>query len=182
LVWKAPIAKFTRSTPAIVGGRIFLGDERGDLRAFDTASGRELWKHSLGGYVSACPVVTPAGIVFASEQGAVALLGENGSQKWKITLDGGVTGQPIATQSQLLVPTGKGLAVLRQADGQPDTRFEGPKFAEKILGVAKWRDQLFLDAGRIWTDFSVPPRTYVKTQGRLAIWVPESSKPSQDVQ
>lgn len=180
-VWKSPIAKFTRSTPAIQGDRIFLGDESGTMRAFDLKTGRELWKQALGGYISACPVVTPAGIAFASEQGDLAFVGADGNIKWKRALGSGVSGQPIATQTQLLIPTEKGLMVLRQSDGQPDSRFIGPDVPHKILSVAKWRNQLFLNVGYAWTDFRWPPRTYVETENQTMIWVPEANAPHTEV-
>ena len=182
LAWKAPLAPFTRSTPAIHQGRVYLGDEGGVLRSFDLGSGRELWKHSLGGRISNCPVVTPAGIAFATEEGAVALVGPDGAIRWQRDLGTGTSGQPIATQTQLLVPTETGLLVLQQADGQPDPRFEfqsqGPKLEQKVLSVAKWRDQLFLNVGYAWTDYRWPPRTYMEVENRVALWVPESPPPT----
>ena len=94
----------------------------------------------------------------------------------------GTSGQPIATQTQLLVPTETGLLVLQQADGQPDPRFEfqsqGPKLEQKVLSVAKWRDQLFLNVGYAWTDYRWPPRTYMEVENRVALWVPESPPPT----
>jgi hypothetical protein len=86
----------------------------------------------------------------------------------------------MATQTQLLVPTEKGLRVVRQADGLADPRFEGPKLDEKVLGVAKWRDQLFLNVGYAWTDERWPPRTYVEVEHKPSIWVPESTLPAAD--
>jgi len=174
LVWKAPIAPLTRATPAIHAGRVFVGDESGVLRAFDLASGRELWQQALGGRVSTCPVVTPAGIAFANDSGTIAFVGPDGAIQWKQDLATGVSGQPMATQTQLLVPTETGLRVLTQADGLADPRFEGPKLDEKVLSVAKWRDQLFLNVGYAWTDYRWPPRTYMEVENKVVILVPEA--------
>ena len=180
LAWKAPIAPLTRSTPAIHEGRVYLGDESGTLRAFDLASGREAWQQSIGGRISNCPVVTPAGIAVANEAGTVAVVSPEGEIRWQRDLATGLSGQPIATQTQLLVPTDTGLAVLQQADGQADPRFAGPKLDQKVLGVAKWRDQLFLNVGYAYTSYTTPPRTYMKTENRVAVWVPESPSPAAD--
>ena len=180
LAWKAPIAPLTRSTPAIHEGRVYLGDESGTLRAFDLASGREAWQQSIGGRISNCPVVTPAGIAVANEAGTVALVSPEGAIRWQRDLATGLSGQPIATQTQLLVPTDTGLAVLQQADGQADPRFAGPKLDQKVLGVAKWRDQLFLNIGYAYTSYITPPRTYMKTENRVVVWVPESPSPAAD--
>ena len=180
LAWKAPIAPLTRSTPAIHEGRVYLGDESGTLRAFDLASGREAWQQSIGGRISNCPVVTPAGIAVANEAGTVAVVSPEGEIRWQRDLATGLSGQPIATQTQLLVPTDTGLAVLQQADGQADPRFAGPKLDQKVLGVAKWRDQLFLNIGYAYTSYITPPRTYMKTENRVVVWVPESPSPAAD--
>jgi len=175
-VWKAAIGKFTRATPAVLGNRVFLGDEAGVTHAFDTGTGKELWKQTLGGYVSTGPVVTPDGVAFASEQGDLIFTGHDGAARWKRSLGVGVTGQPIATQTQLLVPTDKGLLVLRRVDGKPDERFTGPELTKKVLSVAKWRDQLFLHIGYAWTDFNWPPRTYAEFVNQSVLWMPEPAK------
>jgi outer membrane protein assembly factor BamB len=180
LAWKAPIAPLTRATPAIQGGRVYLGDEGGTVRAVDLATGREVWKHALGGRISTCPVVTPDGIAFASEQGAVAIVAADGKVRWQRDLAVGVSGQPIATQTQLLVPTEKGLAVLERSDGQADPRFSGPPLGQKVLSVAKWRDQLFMNVGYAWTDERWPPRTYMEVENRAIVWIPESPASGAD--
>jgi outer membrane protein assembly factor BamB len=184
LIWKAPIAPLTRSTPAIHGGRVYLGDEGGTVRAVDLATGREAWKHALGGRISHCPVVTPDGIAFASEQGAIAVVAADGKVRWQRDLTVGVSGQPIATQTQLLVPTEKGLAVLKRSDGQADPRFQfkfqGPPLDQKVLSVAKWRDQLFLNVGYAWTDDRWPPRTYMDAENRALVWIPDPPASAAD--
>jgi len=83
----------------------------------------------------------------------VDALGFDRAVLWKVTMPGEVTAQPIATLTQLLVPTDKGLKVLRRADGQIDDQFEGPASTRKILGVLKWRDQLFAEGKteRAWS-------------------------------
>ena len=174
LGWKAPIAPLTRATPAIHDGRVYLGDESGVLRAFDLASGRELWQLPLGGRVSTCPVVTPSGIAFANDSGTIAFVRPDGAIQWKQDLAAGVSGQPIATQTQLLVPTETGLQIVTQVDGLADPRFEGPTLDQKVLSVAKWRDQLFLNVGYAWTDFRWPPRTYMEVENKVVILVPEA--------
>ena len=180
LAWTAPIAPFTRSTPAIHEGRVYLGDESGTVRAFDLASGQEVWKQPLGGRISNCPVVTPDGIAFATEGGTVALVSPEGAIGWNRDLATGVSGQPIATRTQLLVPTDTGLQVLQRADGQADPRFEGPKLDQKVLGVAKWRDQLFMNVGYAYTNYKSPPRTYMLAENRAVLWLPESPSPATD--
>jgi len=176
LAWKSPIAKFTRATPAVKDNKIFIGDEGGAIRCFDAASGKELWQHPLSGYISTCPVVTPEGVAFASESGEAAFTNIDGAIIWRRSLGAAVSAQPMATQTQLLMPTEKGLMVLRRTDGQTDDRFTGPDVPNKILSVAKWREQLFMHVGYCWTDFRWPPRTYAEFENKAVFWVPDTAK------
>ena len=55
-LWKAPVAKYSDSTPAVDGGVVYLADQKGTVRAISATDGRELWKTELADEFSRCPV------------------------------------------------------------------------------------------------------------------------------
>ena len=72
--WKAPIALYSDSTPAVDQGVVYLADQQGQARAVDAATGKVLWTTSLGDEFSRCPVVGPDKIVFGCNDGTLAVL------------------------------------------------------------------------------------------------------------
>jgi len=172
-LWKSPIAKLTRASAAVKGERVYIGDEEGGMHCFDAATGAALWKTVLKieGYISACPVVTDEGVFFASESGAMALVGEDGAVRWKKKLAARLTGQPVATETQLLLPTNAGLQVLRRADGQADERFTTTAPGRPVLSVLKYRDALCLMEATTSTA-DINNRTFVTYSGVARILGP----------
>jgi outer membrane protein assembly factor BamB len=157
--------------------RVYIGDEQGRALCFDSATGRELWRHELVGYISGCPVVAADQAIFISESGSAAGIGLDGAVRWKRDLGVRVTGQPSATQTQILVPTHQGVLVLRQADGQPDGRFVPPGSPGTVLASLTYRNFLCLYVGYAGTSFNNPPRTYAGYTGRVVLWAPKIPKP-----
>ena len=64
------------------------------------------------------------------------------------------------------MPTESGLRSCGAPTARRDDRSKGPASTKKILGVLKWRDQLFVHAGFAWTDFRWPPRTYAELENQ----------------
>ncbi len=149
LQWKRPIAKYTRCSPAVADGKVYLGDEGGNARCFDARNGKEIWTKKLNGHISRCPVVTPKGVLFISDQGEAVWTGHDGRVLWKQQLGRRISGQPLPTKSQLCIPHEGGLAVLRQSDGKPDDRFKAPHDLGKVVSVVPYKKALFVLAGDV---------------------------------
>ncbi len=67
LAWSADVGTGSHANPVIVGGRVFVQDERGTTYAVDLATGAELWRRSdyaagnATGEPTAAPTGTPTG-------------------------------------------------------------------------------------------------------------------------
>ena len=57
------------SSPAIAGGRVFVGSNDGRLYALDLASGKVVWEHDEGAALSASPALAAGRIVIGSTEG-----------------------------------------------------------------------------------------------------------------
>jgi outer membrane protein assembly factor BamB len=87
LAWRADIGGFTDSSPAVSGGRVFVGS-CDTLYAFDEQTGGELWETNLGLGPHACAITSPAvsgGLVYvaSTSSGRVHVLdAESGVEMW----------------------------------------------------------------------------------------------------
>jgi outer membrane protein assembly factor BamB len=88
------------STPAVVYGRVFLGNTDGRVYAYDAASGRLDWVVQTGAYVYSSPAVTNAPglgptVYIGSYDGSFYALGaQSGSILWKFSAGGRISGSP----------------------------------------------------------------------------------------
>ena len=98
-------------SPAIDGGHVYAAGAKGEVRAFDLATGRGLWQQQLKKLrLSAGPGVGQGLVVVGSSGGAlVALDAANGAQRWRVQLNSELLSAPAV---------GGGLVVVRTVDGK----------------------------------------------------------------
>ena len=113
--------------PAIVGGRIFIGTEHGNLHCLSAADGTRLWKFPAGADERVGPIVHSAGVeggkVFvASMDGCVyALEAQTGKLAWKLDsqLRTGFSTAVLLAEGRVFAPNRGGtLFALEQSDGK----------------------------------------------------------------
>ncbi|WP_141576653.1 PQQ-binding-like beta-propeller repeat protein [Actinomadura sp. WMMA1423] len=83
------------STPAVAGGRVFVGSEKGILLAFDARTGEPRWKYRAAQRIVTGPAVA-SGLVYAFSQDGVlhAVDARTGKLRWQRTV-GGTQADPI---------------------------------------------------------------------------------------
>ncbi|MBS3764369.1 MAG: PQQ-binding-like beta-propeller repeat protein, partial [Planctomycetes bacterium] len=163
---------FTRSSPAVRGGKVYIGDERGHMVCYSAKNGKVLWRKPLGDHISTCPVVLGDSVVYASEDGKIAAIMPSGSVRWRRDLKTRISGQPIPTREQLIVPTDNGLYVLKSDDGKDDERFVPPRKAGKVYTALPYKGFLCLLRGRP-SVYRAGGRNFVNYGGTVEIWGPE---------
>ena len=57
------------SSPAIAGGRVYVGSNDGRFYALDLASGKVVWQHDEGAALTASPALANGRIVVGSTEG-----------------------------------------------------------------------------------------------------------------
>jgi len=62
------------SSPIVDGDRLYLVDDSANVFAFDTASGKELWKHTIGTLQRASPVLADGKLYVGTENGKFFIL------------------------------------------------------------------------------------------------------------
>jgi outer membrane protein assembly factor BamB len=59
------------SSPAIAGGRVFVGSSDGKIYGLDLSSGKVTWEHEDGGALTSSPALAAGRIVIGSTDGRV---------------------------------------------------------------------------------------------------------------
>jgi outer membrane protein assembly factor BamB len=79
-------SEYLSISPVVAGGRVFIGSEKEDLRAFDTRTGKHLWTYRTGRRINTPAVAS--GVVYALAQDGVlhAVDTKTGRLKWRRTV------------------------------------------------------------------------------------------------
>jgi outer membrane protein assembly factor BamB len=84
LAWTFAAGKPIKGGAAIVGGRVFVGDDDGMVHAVEFATGKEIWKFKTEASIEATPLVLHDVVYLGSSDGNLyALEAATGKLKWK---------------------------------------------------------------------------------------------------
>ena len=87
--WQFHTGGYVTSSPAVVGGTVFVGSADGNLYAVDRESGALKWKFETKGRVVSSPAVAGGVVYFNSYDGNFyAVDGGSGQLKWKFQTEG----------------------------------------------------------------------------------------------
>jgi outer membrane protein assembly factor BamB len=155
-IWSDPSISTSTSSPILVGDRIYVTKEKGDLVAVDVNTGKVFWSHQLGiEQRNACPLYAdgkiyapilddPSGKGGGEESGAgmkggFYILKDNGDSVEELThiaLEGRCFGSPTAYDGKVYIQTTQKLyafgrkgnaAGARRAAGAAQAKTEAPK-------------------------------------------------------
>jgi outer membrane protein assembly factor BamB len=88
-VWKFQAGASVVSTPAVVGGALFVGADDGKLYALDASTGKLRWSFKTLGAIRSSPAVGGGLVVFVSRDGsAYGVDATTGVERWKFTTGG----------------------------------------------------------------------------------------------
>ena len=100
LRWSVSLGKSLESSPAIVGGRVFVGTKDGRVVAVSLADGSIAWESKVGASVEA-PVTVSDGVVFVGTvDGTVhALSASDGASRWQAEAADKILGGGVVIRS-----------------------------------------------------------------------------------
>jgi outer membrane protein assembly factor BamB len=111
VVWKYPTTSPKRPSMLLVGDWLFLVDSSGVAVCLEAKTGKELWKHRLGGNYSASPIDAAGRIYFFDENGKSTVI-EAAPKYREIAvnrLDDGFMASPAVSGDALYLRTKKAL-------------------------------------------------------------------------
>jgi outer membrane protein assembly factor BamB len=63
------------SSPAIAGGRVYVGSNDGRLYVLDLASGQKQWEFDAGNAITASPAIAAGRVVIGAQDGVIYCFG-----------------------------------------------------------------------------------------------------------
>jgi outer membrane protein assembly factor BamB len=81
VAWKVKRNVPTRSSPVLVGDRIFMVDDGGIASCLNAKTGEQIWNERIGGTYSAAPIATKDRIYFFAEDGKTTVVAAAGDFK-----------------------------------------------------------------------------------------------------
>jgi polyvinyl alcohol dehydrogenase (cytochrome) len=167
-----PGATQSRSQPAVVGGRVFMGSQTGAVYALDAASGCVHWVFDAAAGVRTAISIGPAAAGYAiyfadAEARAYAVDAESGAELWSYKVDdhaaARATGSPTLYDGVLYVPV-SGVSE-ETAAAMPD--YECCTFRGSITALNAVSGEL------IWKSYMVPePKPRGRSTSGAQLWGP----------
>ncbi len=107
-------------SPAASREAVFAAGHGGDVAAFASATGRQIWRTRTDAALSGGPAVGAGLVVVGSSDGEVIALGEaDGAERWRVKVGGEVLSAPAVAESAVVVRTVDGRMIgLSAADGR----------------------------------------------------------------
>ena len=84
--WSFATTDAVSTTPAVVGDRVYFGDDAGHVHALDAATGEQVWSFAAGARVASSPAVTDGVCYFGARGLLFALDAESGEPNWTFDL------------------------------------------------------------------------------------------------
>lgn len=108
--WIFDMGATSLSTPAVAGGKVFVGCNGGAMRCIDALYGTELWRRDLPADIVSAPAVSNDKVVFGCGDGKVYCLDTtSGAVLWTSEVSGPVYAPPVIADNAVYVgSTGTG--------------------------------------------------------------------------
>lgn len=87
-LWTRQLHAPVVASPAIVGSRLYIAADDGNLHVFDLKTGRRLWLYHCEGGIGATPAVADGRVVVLSRDGQVQALSTDGKPLWRFDTGG----------------------------------------------------------------------------------------------
>ncbi len=115
------------ASPAVVGGKVYVQDARGNVVCVDAKSNKVLWTMNIGGVANhSSPAVSGGRVFIGSSAGHLAILdAKTGKLIKKVPADGGVIAAPAVEKDNIYFSTTNGKLVKINRDGKVVWTFQG---------------------------------------------------------
>ena len=100
LLWTYKTGGPVRSSPAVAGGKVFVGSDDMHLHAIDLATGKSNWVGKTDGVIESSPLVLEGKVYFGSDDGVLRCAdAATGKPQWKFEAGDKIPGSPNYTRS-----------------------------------------------------------------------------------
>ncbi|HYB92601.1 MAG TPA: PQQ-binding-like beta-propeller repeat protein, partial [archaeon] len=103
-LWKYATGGIVFSSPAVSGGRIYIGSEDNNIYCFNASTGAKLWNFTTGSAMDSSPAVSGGRVYTGSDRGNVyCLSASTGNLLWNYTTGGAVFSSPAVANGMVYV-------------------------------------------------------------------------------
>lgn len=114
-----PTSRTAQLRPSILNGRVYAASQKGEVAAFDTATGRQFWRVTVKETLTSGVGVGDGLVVVGTQKGVLIAFGEDGRERWRSTVTGEVLGPARIAPGGVVARTVDGnLIGLNVADGK----------------------------------------------------------------
>ncbi|HRD78394.1 MAG TPA: PQQ-binding-like beta-propeller repeat protein [Hyphomicrobiaceae bacterium] len=97
------------STPAVAGGKLYVGGDDARLHCLDARSGKGLWMFPTGEAIWSSPAVVDDRVLFGSRDGHLYCVDAgSGREIWRLKLDGRIISSPCIVDGLIWIGTATG--------------------------------------------------------------------------
>lgn len=101
LLWKIDVEEGITSGVLEFKTNVCFGTQEGSLYAFDTTSGKELWRFRTEGAIQSTPVFADNTVIFGCDDHNLYILSEGGNLLGKIEVEGKIQGAPLVENNSV---------------------------------------------------------------------------------
>ena len=103
-LWNKTIGGDVESSPAVVGGRLFVGSDDGNIYYLNSITGKRIWNYNTSSNVESSPAVSSGFVYTGNNLGDVCCLDTaNGALEWSRTIAGQVYSSPAVSDDRVCV-------------------------------------------------------------------------------
>ena len=104
VIWSLTTGNWVTSSPAVVGGRVFVGSVDGRIYCLDASTGKHIWNYTTGNDVCSSPAVAGGKVYVGSHDCRVYCLNAStGAQIWNYTTGLYVFSSPAVADGRVFV-------------------------------------------------------------------------------
>lgn len=126
-LWTFECEDEVRGTPAVHGGKVFVGCYDNNVYALDADSGEFLWKYATEGGIAGTPAVDEQGVLYvpSEDNRLYALTTDNGKLLWTYYSEGPIRSSPVIVEGHVFLGSDDNhLHVVSTASGRRAWRVE----------------------------------------------------------
>ena len=102
--WRFEAGASVFGSPAVEGGRVYLGTGDGRVLALDAESGRPVWEHETGTQILSSPALAGKWVFVGTGDGRIVALGkDDGREQWTFQAGGAILSSPAVYDGVLYV-------------------------------------------------------------------------------
>lgn len=102
--WRFSAAANIISTPAVMGDKVMVGDQNGNMICLSLKNGKQKWLYKTGGAIFSSPAISAGMLVFGSGDGNIYCLDiKKGTLIWKTETAAAVLGAPLIKGNAIFI-------------------------------------------------------------------------------